>query len=114
RPRNSCRQKRSDCCDLIPRKLLRAVKLVVALQIDPELRRGPEVLRETQCGVRGNPPLSVHDLVDPPQRNPDRDGEPVLRDPEAPDEILHEALPWVSPPPPVQRRSTRSRCATGR
>src|SRR5699024_12710438 len=34
------------CCDLIPRKLLRAVKLVVALQIDPELRRGPEVLRD--------------------------------------------------------------------
>src|SRR5699024_3792847 len=105
---------RSDCCELIPRRLLRAVKLVVALQIDPELRRGPEVLRETQCGVRGNPPLSVHDLVDPPQRNPDRDGELVLCHADALDELLHEDLPWVSPTTPLQRRSTRSRCATGR
>src|SRR5699024_8975444 len=53
------------------REVLGAVQLVVALQVDPELRRGPEALRETQRGVGCDPPLTVHDLVDPPGRHTD-------------------------------------------
>src|SRR5699024_12307383 len=74
RPRNSCREKRPDRCDLLACKILRAVEFIVALQVDPELRRGPEVLRQPQRGVGGDAPPSVHDLVDPPRRNSGRDG----------------------------------------
>src|SRR5699024_10996059 len=70
-PRRSCRLKSLDRCDLLAREVLGAVQLVVALQVDPELRRGPEALRETQRGVGCDPPLTVHDLVDPPGRHTD-------------------------------------------
>lgn len=43
---------RSDRRDLLPCQILRAVKFVMALQVDPELCRGSEVLRETQRSVR--------------------------------------------------------------
>ena len=97
----------------------------MALQVDPELGRSTEVLRETQRGVRRDASLAVHDLVDPPRRDTDGHGELVLRDAEALDEILHEDFTRVngldlvsgsqrSPPPLIWRRSTRSRSATGR
>src|SRR5699024_7900527 len=115
----------SDRRDLLPREVLRAVELVVALQIDPELSGRTEVLRQPQRGVRSDPSLTVHDLIDPAGWHFDRDGELVLGDPEALDKVLHENLSRVdrgnlvsgsqrSPPPPVRRRSTQSRCATGR
>src|SRR5690625_3132782 len=123
--RRSRDPQRRDRRDLLTREILRAVELIAALQVDPELRRRPEVPRQPQRGVRRDPSLTVHDLVDPPRRHTDRHGELVLSDPEALDEVLHEDLTWVdrgdlvsgsqrSPPPPVRRRSTRSRSATGR
>src|SRR5690606_25903858 len=92
------------------------VALIVALQVDPELGRRAEVPREPQRRVCGDPPLAVHDLIDPPGRDAERHGELVLRDAEAPDEILQEDLARVNrldpvsgsqrpAPPLVQRRS---------
>ena len=72
---------RRDRSDLLPSEILRTVELVTALQVDPELRRGAEVLRESQRGICGDPPLAVHDLVDSARRHADRHGELVLRDP---------------------------------
>src|SRR5699024_306793 len=116
---------RCDRRDLLTCQVLRTIQLVVALQVDPELRRRPEVPRQPQRGVRSDPSLTVHDLIDPAGWHFDRDGELVLGDPEALDKVLHENLSRVdrgnlvsgsqrSPPPPVRRRSTQSRCATGR
>src|SRR5690606_13839173 len=92
------------------------VALIVALQVDPELGRRAEVPSEPQRRVCGDPPLSVHDLIDPPGRDADRFVALVLRDPEVLDEILEEDLARVNrldtvsgsqrPAPPLfQRRS---------
>src|SRR5690606_33306848 len=77
------------------------VALIVALQVDPELSRRAEVPREPQRRVCGDPPLAVHDLVDPPGRDADRHGELVLCDAEALDEVLHEDLARVNRLDPV-------------
>src|SRR5690606_395610 len=101
------------------------LELVMTLQVDPELRRRTEVLRQPQRSVRSDPTLAAHDLVDPPRWDTDGHGKLVLSDPEPLYEVLHEDLPRVdrldlvsgsqrSPPPPVRRLSTRSRCAIGR
>src|SRR5699024_7997023 len=67
-------------------------QLVVRLQVHPQLLGGPEVSSETDRRIRGDPPLAVHDLVDPAWWHTDGHGKLVLRDPEALDEILHQDL----------------------
>src|SRR5690606_8204762 len=92
------------------------VALIVALQVDPELGRRAEVPSEPQRRVCGDPPLAVHDLIDPPGRDADRHGELVLRDAEAPDEVLPADFARVNrldtvsggqrlAPPEAQRRA---------
>src|SRR5690606_36459007 len=78
-------------------------ELIVALQVDPELGRRAEVPREPQRRVCGDPPLAVHNLVDPPGRDANRHSELVLCDAEALDEVLHEDLTRVNRLDPVSR-----------
>jgi len=51
--------------------ILHAVKIMMHLQIQPELRSGAEIAGETQGSVGGNGTGAVNDLIDPPCRNRD-------------------------------------------
>ncbi len=76
-------------------------QFIVGLQVHPELFGGAEVPRQPNRRVCGDPPLAVHDLVDSARRHTDRNGQLVLRDPEALDEVLQ-------PVPGGTRRSSTS------
>lgn len=95
RETNSTCLQRRDRRDLVAQRAPLQTQLVVRLQVHPELLRRSEVTRQTNRGVRGDPPRAMHDLVDSTRRHPDRHGELVLRDREAFDEVLHQDLPRV-------------------
>src|SRR5438874_957703 len=76
-----------DAPDAPAQPLLGRLEVVAQLQVEPELRRGPEVAREAQRRVRRDAAQAAHDLVDPPRRHLGVDREAVLRDAEAVEEI---------------------------
>lgn len=99
--------KRSNRYDSLSRATPRAVQLVVALQVGPELGRSPEIAGQAEGRVRRDPPLAGHDFVDPPARHPNGDGELVLRDAEPFDEVFHQDLPRVDRLHQVSRSGSR-------
>jgi hypothetical protein len=52
--------------------------VVIGLEVKPELRTVPEVLREAERGVRGDGALAMHDFIDAARRDADVFGEPVF------------------------------------
>jgi len=46
-------------------------QVVARLEVDPEALARPEVLREAERRVSGDPTLPVNDLIDPTRRNAD-------------------------------------------
>lgn len=66
--------------------------VVAVLQVHPEPLARREVPSQPQGGIRGDAALAVHDLVDSPRRNVDRDGKVVLRNSDGLDVLLVENL----------------------
>lgn len=64
----------------------------MSLKIQPEAIAGPEVGGEAQGRVGGDGALAVNDLVDPPCRNADVKGQPVLADPQRRQKLLGQDL----------------------
>ena len=50
--------------DLWPRRELRGFQAVARLQVQPVLRRGIEIPRQPQCGVRRDASLFANNIVD--------------------------------------------------
>jgi hypothetical protein len=69
-----------------------AAALVLGLQIEPDLGRHPEILPETERGVRRKGALAVHDLADPVRRHGDVPGEGGDSDAQGAHELLPEDL----------------------
>src|SRR5450759_705596 len=73
-------------------------QLVVRLEIEPDLRRSPEVLAEPKRRVGRDGTRAVDDATDPVRRHRQRAGEGVDAQPQGPHELLHQDLPgrdWV-------------------
>ncbi len=58
--------------DLRPGSELRGLQVVACLQVQPELRRGIEIPRQPQCGIRRNAALFANDIVDARRGNAQR------------------------------------------
>jgi hypothetical protein len=84
-------------------------KIPHELQVQPELRVGAEDLLEPQCGVRGDPPLAVDDLIQPRVGNPNPLGQFGLTDFERFDELLQEDLSGMSRNPIFWKPHTNDR-----
>ena len=92
------------------------IELVAHLQVHLEPRGRTEVAREPHRGIGRNSPLPVNNFIDTTGWNTDSDGELILRNSEALDEVLHENFTRVnrsnfsgsqrSQPPLDQRRPT--------
>ncbi|HEX2190233.1 MAG TPA: hypothetical protein VHG51_15100 [Longimicrobiaceae bacterium] len=72
------------------------------LEVQPELGRGPEQARETECRICRDTALSVHELVDSLKGHPDTPRQLALRDFERAEKFLGEDLAGM-------RRGTVSR-----
>ena len=57
----SCRPRVNIAIDGLGKLILRELKVIVRLQVDPELGRGPEVTSEAKRGVRTNRAAAVDD-----------------------------------------------------
>ena len=90
------RHEGNDSAQRIPQRVFGTVELVSHLQVHPEPRGRTEVAGETHCSVRCNPALPMDDLIDTTGRNTDSNGELVLRNSEALDEVLHEDFTRVN------------------
>ena len=90
------RHKGNDSAQRIPQRVLGTVELVSHLEVHPESRGRTEVARETHCGVRRDSPLPMNNFIDTARRNTDSDGELVLRNSEALDEVFHEDFARVN------------------
>lgn len=71
---------------------LRHLHVVVRLQVEPELRLHVEETAEAQGGVRSDGAAAMDDLVDPPWRNADVLGQPVLADAQRLQELRQQNL----------------------
>src|SRR5438067_8319471 len=76
-----------DAPDACAEAFLRRLEIEAHLQVQPELRRGPEVAREAQRRVGGDAAQAAYDLVDAARRHLDVDRQAVLRYAEAVEEI---------------------------
>ena len=90
------RHEGNDSAQRISQCIFGAIKLVTHLQVHPESRGRTEVARETHCGVRRDSPLPMNNFIDTAGRNTDSDGELVLRNSEALDEVFHEDFARVN------------------
>lgn len=70
-------------------------KLVVRLQVHPELLRRTEVLGQPDRSIRGDATLAVHHLVDATRRHSDRDRQLVLRIPKPLMKSSNQNLAWM-------------------
>jgi S-adenosylmethionine synthetase len=89
------RAQRADVLQRAAQPVLFHLEVVAGLQVQPEPLRGAEVPGQAQRGVRGDAPLAVDDLVDPPGRHVDRLGQLVLADSQRGEELLQQDLPRV-------------------
>jgi S-adenosylmethionine synthetase len=113
------RAQRADVLQRAAQPVLFHLEVVAGLQVQPEPLRGAEVPGQAQRGVRGDAPLAVDDLVDPPGRHVDRLGQLVLADSQRGEELLQQDLPRVHRRhdcvrchvPPPQWQSTISTCS---
>jgi hypothetical protein len=60
--------------------LVDGVEIEAVLNVQPVLRRGPEVAAEARGGVSSDPALLIHDQADAVRRHPDRLRQPVDAD----------------------------------
>ena len=90
------RHKGNDSAQRIPQRVLGTVELVSHLEVHPESRGRTEVAGQPHRRISRNPALPVDDFIDTAGRNTDSNGELVLRDSEALDEVLHEDFTRVN------------------
>src|SRR5918911_1732604 len=69
-----------DAPDARAQALFGSLQVVAQLQVQPELRRRPEVAREAQGRIGRDAAQPAHDLVDPPRRHFGVEREAILRD----------------------------------
>ena len=70
-------------------------EIVAALQMQPELRRRPEIATEAQRRIRGDGARAVHDLIDTPRRDADVARQAILRQPKGLQEVRKQDFAWV-------------------
>src|SRR5260370_35546020 len=75
--------------------VLRFFEIVVALQSQPEFRRGPEVASERERRVCRNSALALHDFRDPIGRHAQIHREPIDANPGGNDKVLVQYLSRV-------------------
>ena len=63
-PSCSCVSRSDPACDTLAGLVLGDAEFERLLQVQPELRRGPEISRETQCGIRRDAALAVQNRRD--------------------------------------------------
>ena len=90
------RHKGNDSAQRIPQRVFGAIELIAHLQVHPEPRGRTEVAGQPHRRISRNPALPVDDFIDTTGRNIDSNGELVLRDSEALDEVLHEDFARVN------------------
>ena len=90
------RRKRSDSAQRIPQRVLGTIELIAHLQVHPEPRGRTEVAGQPHRRISRNPALPMDDFIDTTGRNTDSNGELVLRDSEALNEVLHEDFTRVN------------------
>jgi len=70
-PTSAGRTQRADPLQRISEPVFLDLQVIPGLQVDPEPLRGAEEPGQPQRRVRADAALAVHDLVDPPGRDPD-------------------------------------------
>ena len=90
------RHKGNDSAQRIPQRVFGTIELIAHLQVHPEPRGRTEVAGQPHRRISRNPALPVDDFIDTTGRNTDSNGELVLRDSEALDEVLHEDFTRVN------------------
>ena len=90
------RHKGNDSAQRIPQRIFGMIELVAHLQVHPEPRGRTEVAGQPHRRISRNPALPVDDFIDTTGRNTDSDGELVLRNSEALDEVFHEDFARVN------------------
>ena len=90
------RHKGNDSAQRITQGIFRTIELIAHLQVHPESWGGAEVAGETHSSVGRDSPLPVDDFIDTTGRNADSDGELVLRNSKAFDEVFHEDFARVN------------------
>ena len=90
------RRKRSDSAQRITQGIFRTIELVAHLQVHPEPRGRTEVAGQPHRRISRNPALPMDDLIDTTGRNTDSNGELVLRNSEALNEVFHEDFARVN------------------
>ena len=90
------RRKRSDSAQRITQGIFRTIELIAHLQVHPEPRGRTKVAGQPHRRISRNPALPVDDFIDTTGRNADSDGELVLRNSKAFDEVFHEDFARVN------------------
>src|ERR1700722_17773018 len=86
---------RADAVEFGAESVLLGLQVIAGLQVQPEPLGSAEVPGQPQRGVRGDPALAVHDLVNPPGRDNDRLGQLILAHTQRLEELLEQNLPRV-------------------
>src|SRR5215831_10361712 len=75
----------------------RRIQIVMRLPVDPKIRRGAEIARQTKCGVSGNAAATQHVVIDPRALRPRRERPRHRRAADQRDELapLHRANPKI-------------------
>ena len=90
------RRKRNASAQRIPQCIFSTVKLVAHLQVHPESRGRTRVAGQSHRCIGHGSALSADDFIDTTRRNTDIDGELVLRNSEALNEVLHKDFTRVN------------------
>src|SRR5215831_11085392 len=94
-PRSASGGERADLLQRAAEPVLLHLQVIAGLQVDPEPLGGTEEPGQPQRRVGADPPLAVHDLVDPPGRNPDLLRHLVLAHPQRLEELFQQDLTRV-------------------
>src|SRR2546429_7923004 len=86
---------RADPVERIAEPVFLGFQVIPGLQMDPEPLGGAEEAGQPQRRVRADAALAVHDLVDPPGRDPDLLGQLVLAHRKRLEELLQQDLAWM-------------------
>ena len=90
------RRKRNASAQRIPQCIFSTVKLVAHLMVHPESRGRTRVAGQSHRCIGHGSALSADDFIDTTRRNTDIDGELVLRNSEALNEVLHKDFTRVN------------------
>jgi hypothetical protein len=78
-----------------PESVFLDLEVVARLQVHPEPLGSSEETSQPKRGIGADPPLAVHDLVDPPRRHRDRARQLVLAELQRLEELRKEDLARV-------------------